>query len=298
MEELVRLVEEETVIGCDLQAFLGKVLSDGLSGPPGGWTEHERKKYLHGHLVDELHRLFSEKVGLKAGFMEKHFSFPAVLRKNLPHWNHAIEEASRSPDSCRLDNLKEKLRATLGVDPGMLELVPNGNPPLPPLEELLAGIAASLVATCVPWWSVGNSTWKKSLVFLPYEPGRNDEMRVKRACERMGGGGLKSFGLFGPGLGGTPFAYLAYAEEEVDARGRNREETVLPHPLDRVHSLDGWRKPEVKKWLRLAEREDGASLFAAGPGNPGLGYVSPLFVRDKALSYYRWKPWADGGDGA
>ena len=40
-----------------------------------------------------------------------------------------------------------------------------------------------------------------------------------------------------------------------------------------------------------AERKDGKSIFDRDPILGGLGYVSPIYVRNRAISETRWKPW-------
>ena len=164
---------------------------------------------------------------------------------------------------------------------------------MPPARELLATIAVSMAATCVPWWMVDLEArhGHSAMVFVPFAPDSKDEERMCWASRLMDMSHLDIFGL-GTGLRGgegTPFACVAYAEEGLDY-GVGDE---YSHPLDHVRSLDDWKNPKVRRWLQLAEREDGASIFSEEDGNPGLGYVSPWFVRDRAMSSHRWKPWAE-----
>jgi hypothetical protein len=64
------------------------------------------------------------------------------------------------------------------------------------------------------------------------------------------------------------------------------------HLLDKVESLKYYQEyADVNAWMRKAERDDGESIFTTENHNKGIGYVSPLYVRDKMLSGYRWRPW-------
>ncbi|MBR6021610.1 MAG: TIR domain-containing protein [Kiritimatiellae bacterium] len=288
-EEVERIVAGEMIAGRKLRAWFDRVWTDGTLEALAEERDGARKEAVG----KELRETIRVAVGLPTWFMENHFSFPAVLAKNLPYWNRVLEDAWNGSDSWRWEELAEKFRATLGETSEPNSRFQDGPPQLPPARELLATIAVSMAATCVPWWMVDLEArhGHSAMVFVPFAPDSKDEERMCWASRLMDMSHLDIFGL-GTGLRGgegTPFACVAYAEEGLDY-GVGDE---YSHPLDHVRSLDDWKNPKVRRWLQLAEREDGASIFSEEDGNPGLGYVSPWFVRDRAMSSHRWKPWAE-----
>jgi len=63
------------------------------------------------------------------------------------------------------------------------------------------------------------------------------------------------------------------------------------HLLDKIESLKYYNDADVNAWMQMAERDDGESIFTTDNHNKGIGYLSPLYIREKALSGYRWRPW-------
>ena len=47
----------------------------------------------------------------------------------------------------------------------------------------------------------------------------------------------------------------------------------------------------MNSWLQKAERDDGESIFTTENHNKGIGFLSPLYIRNKMLAGYRWRPW-------
>jgi hypothetical protein len=58
-------------------------------------------------------------------------------------------------------------------------------------------------------------------------------------------------------------------------------------------TFDYWRGPEIQRWLQMVEDPEGASVFCTDDDSIGLGYISPLYVRDQHWASRRWRPWFD-----
>ena len=235
------------------------VVGDGLEAFVDGAVEDGSFEALavandvetHRRFVNDLMALTRTNVGLRENFMERNFSFDKTLARNREEWNRAI--AAAAGDGGRLAKLKDMFQYTLGAEPAGNPHSPAAPLALPPVEELRQTIAASLSGVCVPWWIVDAQDLSEN----------RDEISLLL----------------------SPFGYLAFASEGV------RPADAGKHPLDAVESLKYHQAPDVDAWLQKAERDDGESVFTTEGRGRGLGYVSPVYVRERALADRRWRPW-------
>ncbi len=118
---------------------------------------------------------------------------------------------------------------------------------------------------------------------------------AKRFEER---GHFKAVKTHSRSVRGNPFAMVAYAQ-------RSFPDGTEPggEGLNRISSLDYHKDPDIAKWLQACEDVDGRSLFANRSSglhdvqhSYGLGFSSPIFVRNKSLRNVRWRPWALHGE--
>ena len=278
--EVEELAAREVVVG---ERFIDRI-ARALDFAAGG------EEAAEGSLARVLTDAARAEVHLRPEFLEDHYTFLQVLENNLPYWNRAIAEAEG--DSLRWNQLFEGFRVTLGVEPQYDKC--SRECKLPSVDRLRWTIAASLALGCRPWWWADTcGTERPGLMFVPFKlcldsvaGPESDQFwaREMDSCRWM---------LIGLETGrGSPFAYVAQTEDVLVLT--DAEESEGLHPLDKVRSLDGWRDPEVLKSLRLAERKDGAAIFGQEGCTPGVGYVSPLYVRNERLSGCRWKPWMEG----
>lgn len=252
---------------------LGQALAEATEERIGA----ERLEWMVGNIV-------WKGVGLKKGFMEECYAFKTVLKNNRMYWNRALE-AEDSPDA--REELAERFRATLG-EQAVIGDARSGRACLQPAKQLLGSIAESMASGCRPWWIAGTKKESSGVLFLPVRMTREISDGLDRF--RKAAGPWCRFDIVGSETGwGTPFAYAMQAEEWVREEPENWTKV-----LDKVESLDTWRNPEVLEILSKAERQDGTAVFGRQGCTPGVGYVSPLYVRNGRLSGCRWKPWADG----
>lgn len=283
--ELDGEVGDSIVMGQGLLDFITESVESGrlekLGGDKGG---AERSRFL-----SDLMQRVRQSVSLKDSFMEDHFSFVKVLEGNLPHWNRAIEQAMG--DGVRMNDLKKKFKLTLGAEP--MPDPQNKDAPwkLPPLEMLQRTIAASLASTCAPWWIAETEGAHHSvMMFVPFDLKREGKTKFDEALKReVPHRTVSAFGLTDSKGGATLYSYVAYVNEGILLKADEAERGM--HLLDKVTSLGYWHDPDVMEWLQMAERDDGESIFSQRSGNKGCGYVSPIYVREKKLAGYRWKPW-------
>lgn len=288
-EALERSAAASLRIGQGLTDFISSAVDDGTLEKLGS----ERGGALREKFQKALKEAVRKNVSLSDNFMEENFTFEMVLAANLPHWNQAIADARGN--GVRLNELRKMFRRTLGAEPKPDPQNREAAPRLPEPEELRLTIAASLAGTCSPWWIADTTGAHHSLMmFLPFALTEG----VKTRLEEVGAdvaphAKIRAYGLEA-GRGGTPYSYVAFVNAGV--RLTDDEEAAGKHLLDKVASLDYWQEPDVMEWLTMAENPDGDSVFSTRNGNKGIGFVSPLYVKDKMLSAYRWKPWTQDNE--
>lgn len=277
-EDVERIVGNAMERRVNPKPLAERVLGLAMLGAGEGGRDTER-------LAEEVKRAALEHVALPWAFMEEHYAFLRVLENNLPHWNRAIGAVWGDP--VKRAKLMDRFQVTLGVEPERDELEKTQYE-LPPVDVLCWTVAKSLASVCEPWWMAETGEGaREGVVLVPFRMplgAREATMALEK-----GGGCFEVHGL--ETERGTPFAYVAQAEEGV--RLTKEEEEGGLHPLDKVWSLDVWTESVIRERLQLVEREDGASVFGAEGGTPGEGYVSPLYVRNEKLSGCRWKPWME-----
>ncbi|MBR6022217.1 MAG: hypothetical protein IK066_07345 [Kiritimatiellae bacterium] len=288
-DELAGLGRGAVLCGSGLTEFITKSVDSGRLEALG----EEGNEDLRSRFTRDLVKAVRTNVRLKEGFMADHFTFPMVLAENLKHWNATIADAQG--DGVRMQRLCDMFLQTLGTVPRIDEQDPEAGPKLPDVEEVRLRIAASLAAKCSPWWIADTDQAKHAAtVYVPFASGSQAKdgdslkkiqdsdllKKVKKAVAEHADFKLAR---------GTPYAYVSFVWAGLKLK--EDEERRGVHLLDKVTSLGYYGDPDVMRWMRMAESEDGESIFLTRNGNKGIGYVSPIYVKDKKLSGYRWKPW-------
>lgn len=256
----------------------------------------------------ELATVVRENVFLADGFVDKHFSFLAVLTRNRDYWNAEYERQTGSIlQTAQMDEFFYKMIGTPSVSVGYLT---RGLPPVDVLKY-------TIVDTFPPRAKTGMELDRnpscevrsRMTVWVPFKVSSTEVPETIRKLGRKPNGDrhfeVKDLG----NPASSPFAYYALVETSVVySRVRNRPvpDPTVPsdpsaslghsrpfHPFDAFPALEYYREPDVLSKLMETEREDGKTIFDDASILGGLGYVSPWFVRNPAVSAKRWKPWAD-----
>ena len=248
------------------------------------------------HLPKELATLISANVHLadKVGnetFMDAHFSFDEVLKKNIKCWNILLQESG----STDLANLKDRFRDFLGVDD---EDYDEDN--CLDKETLLKKIVFSLVKSCKPWIQVvPNSKLSESLdctILLPQKIDNPAELANEIKRTETHNNVSMSANIKCPGNNenalNLPSDRIVVFNAEV-----LQDENFAP--MDKIQNLTFWNKDSaVNALLVLAEgpREGETAWFKFEDGSwiekqRGMAYVSPIFETGGPLESFRWHPW-------
>ncbi|MBO7448170.1 hypothetical protein J6U78_07540 [bacterium] len=280
-DELEKSVKESIIIGDGIVDFISQAVDNGTLEKLGS-DSGVQKVFIEG-----LINATKSNVKLSDDFMMKHFTFEKILEKNRKYWNDAI--AAAQLDGARKSELNRKFVITLGTAP-IADIKNPQNPPLlPSVEALRITISTSIVSVCAPWWIAETTGARRSvMLFVPFasvnrnslesdiqENAPHTNVSVKDLSIAMGGA--------------TPFSYVAFVSEGITL---NENDLIQrKHLLDKITSLKYYSKADVNAWLHKAENNEGESIFTTENHNKGIGYPSPVFVKDKKLSSYRWKPW-------
>lgn len=283
----------------ELMSFISSAVKGGLLEALAGGSDRAKAK-ARKSFVDELTEVARGAVRLSDSFMERHFTFERILDRNREFWNEAYNKAAGS--KAKTDHLDSLFLRTLGTKPQKDPKHLNDPATLPPTEELLQSVGTSLVSTCAPWWDADTEGAHHSiLLFVPFDLSSKKEAFKKFIAEKAAHvEKVSPYGTNDVNSGVTPFGYVAFSAAGVklteDEASRNKELENEPEKqtflFDKIGSLaNDCADPDVSTWLRKAEDPDGESIFSEENYNKGIGYVSPMFVHDKKLSAYRWKPW-------
>lgn len=283
--EAEALVADSIMLGDGMEDFIGKSIEDGSLEKLAVSNDGSVRNQFIGALMDKTRA----SVSLSENFLERHFTFDKVLAHNREYWNKAVAAAMGS--GVRLTELKDMFDRTLGAELEQDKRNRSAPLTLPPVEVLRKTIAASLASTCAPWWIADTDGAHHSIMmFLPFDCGSDADKITNFISERAPHAKVQPFGLDTAKGGGSPFSYLAFVSEGVKLTDVEKEKGM--HLLDKIESLKYYQEhADVNAWMRKAERDDGESIFTTENHNKGIGYVSPLYVRDKMLSGYRWRPW-------
>lgn len=286
--ELESSVAESIYIDDDMGVFIDEAVEDGTLEKLG--SDKERDRGARSRFLKSLIQATRDNVSLSDEFMEEHFTFEKVLARNRVFWNGAYAAAQGS--GIRRSQLEEKFMVTLGAVPEKDPNNPKAPPQLPETDKLMYSIAASLASTCAPWWiTKTNGHSHGVMLFVPFDCNKNRVKFESHLKENAPHVTFQAFGTTDSKGGVTPFSFVAFVSEGI--RLSEPEKKAGTHLLDKVTSLDYFKQPDVKKWLMMAEDPAGESIFTTENDNKGIGFISPLFVRDKQLSSYRWKPWTE-----
>ncbi len=278
------LVTDSVRIGDGMEDFIGRSIEDGSLEKLAVASDGAAHRKFVANLMDHTRA----SVSLSGDFLLNHFTFEKILAHNREYWNKAVEMAMGS--GVRLSKLKDMFFRTLGAE---LEVDKHNRAApltLPPVEELRKSIAASMASTCAPWWIADTDGAHHSIMmFLPFDCADSANEITTFISERAPYAKVQPFGLDNAKGSVTPFSYLAFVSEGVKLTAVEKAKGM--HLLDKIESLRYYQDADVNTWMQKAERADGESIFTTENHNKGIGYLSPLYIRDKMLAGYRWCPW-------
>ena len=228
-----------------------------------------------------------------------------VLESNRIYWNEEIKRQQGSNDS--MGEIGDFFRRMLGV-----ELIRDWDHSckLPDVDEIkytIVGTLSHCSAACNDLdWDVGAQSVEMT-VWVPFAI-NEDGWKVR---EHGYGKYISKVGSFTVHDITNPtssfYAYfsrtnffiitsgepVAWKRRRGDAGPVLHEESEVRtvHLFDVFRSLRYYMEPDIAEKLMETEREDGKSIFDKDPSLGGLGYPSPIYVRDAKLSALRWKPW-------
>ncbi len=257
-----------------------KILSTVLQGDFGPDAFDARD-----NLARELEQTIRDEVHIENydRFIEESFAIRKVVEDLRRAWREQFRTARNDRD--KLNNLMEHFQEFFGVMP-----VRDGDDyNLPETDDFMLQMAASLAATCKPFWQLRNNrdADHKVSLFLPPSAGTADRSQAKAKVEQCLGEGVEvdlpvDRGLKDPRgeVRFNPFIILAYSTEGMG-------------DINQIVSLDYWKEDaRVLRWVQRCEDPEGESIFNQADDNKGIGYIDPLYVRNSQISALRWKPWA------
>ena len=253
---------------------------------------------------------------LKDNFIADNFSFMAVLERNRTYWN---EEAKRhTGNSDTLDKLSDFFYRMLGTG-----FVWNGHelrsPVLPPVKVLKYSIIATFHYYARPDVRASEEAQvrEEMTVFVPFKEDGEWKINKQEIGGRIGSLSCELIDVDDPAS--SIFSYTALVDVTIappvhhsrpidipdgsvpqknveSGRRHGKVKRARLHPFDMISALNYYCDGDVMAKLIEAERKDGKSIFDSDPILGGLGYVSPIYVRNRAMSEARWKPWMSAED--
>ena len=276
-------------------------------GDAVGADSNERKRDLRRLLNKSVETLASELV-LKQDFYVSSFGFFGVTRSLIQEWGKEFRRRAGSEQDT--EKLKSAFRVYFGCDypfdkDGVVEA--KGKDLDAETVRVCQCMAVELASRCDVLFhkklkagstGVGDS----ASVVLPAQDRFEGDFVKGAIAYGIESGRFPGPGFFKPcvthkkGAHGNPFTMVAYAQLAFNWKGDQGK------GLNEVASLAYYKDPDTAKWLAACEDEKGLSVFAQDPdvlpnadSSYGLGYSSPIFVREKLLRELRWRPWAHQG---
>lgn len=298
--EVEALIANSVTVDDGVEKFLSKAISAGTDGKSGALLALTGEGGVDSDLLqefqDNLISTIKANVRLPDDFMVSNFSFMKVLERNRKAWNARLQALSGS--TTKYASFCQKLQLFTGADPVRH---PNAKfMELPPVETLLEKMAISLASTTTPYWLIEHDADVRHevKVFLPVaeaavKSSSSMEAHIKGAIDYAN---VEPYFQSKKNAGASPFMLCTFAIESL--MQEENEIGAGRRLLDKVHSFIYRTEPLVEKMLLKAESRDGDSIFDYTNGNKGIGFVSPIYVRNEKLRELRWKPWVKSDDSA
>ncbi|MDB4736199.1 tubulin-like doman-containing protein [Planctomycetota bacterium] len=247
-----------------------------------------------------LEACLKKQVNAQPAAIEKSFSLRGVADDHARAWENRFHGLVNDPDT--FENLAHEFSQFYGFRPERpadgqerFSLFPESMRTGSSGEELLLRMGVDLAAHCHSYWTVnesGNDMGHEEInLFLPSmsDSGKSSsDERFKDAAsayyaDLVDGTSKRPFHA---ALSGNKYVAVAYAASGTDS-------------FDAVQSFAYWREDSrVTKNLQEAEKTDGDLIFDDAQSNGGLGFTSPIYVRDQQIAENRWRPWFKPSDGA
>ncbi|MFM8892646.1 MAG: hypothetical protein ACKOTB_13680, partial [Planctomycetia bacterium] len=246
-------------------------------------------------------------------FYVDQFGFYAVVRDNVRNWGQEL--AKRSGAELAVTKLFTAFKVLFGRDyprdkKDGVAIQFSGDELKQFAENVCRSMAITLGNRCdVLFQFRQDQTVERRddvvAVVLPAEERFNPEFKERTEKEAIDlglfsrPGSFSVFPTFGHSAGSNPFLMLAYAQANfpnwtaADEKG-----------LDLVSSLSYFQDRDTIRWMEACEDADGQSVFTydnsvlpEAQESFGLGFTSPVFVRNEQLRNLRWRPWSRQNEG-
>lgn len=278
-----------------------------LQGDVAGADQNERNRDLK-RLIEKGIGVLSGELVLKQDFYVSQFGFYGVIKNLIVDWGKNFRKRAGSEQDTVIMN--RAFRVLFGTDykrdgDGVLGFM--GDELDAETRRVCQCIAVELANRCDVLFhqklSAGQvDTPDQASVILPGQENFNEAFISETATYATDAKRFPRAGFFKPirtfdkGRIGNPFGMVAYAQLSFNWRGEKGK------GLDTVASLGYYKDPNVSKWLNACEDKNGLSVFCHDPeelpqadSSYGLGYTSPIFVKNDHLRELRWRPWASHG---
>lgn len=244
---------------------------------------------------------------LPPDFYERHFGFFETVRELIASWGRKMLERAGSPQDI------SKLRQAFDIQFGLPYPDSMGGQPKQMTEselrtfaeEACTQMAVRLGGRCDPLFEQRfdegeRPRYDRVIVVLPTEEIFDDQFAEKVNAAATGnqqfaiGGVFKACPTYKRFDTGNPYMMIGYATQYFADWERD-------DGINRIASLGYFQDADTMRWLKACEDPNGASVFLDvenfelphSRSTYGLGFISPIFVRNPHLRERRWSPWDD-----
>lgn len=243
----------------------------------------------------DLETLIRRSVSCSPADVKRHFAIRSVAKAHHDAWFEVFDGLRGNEDE--FNNLALRFSQFYGfkpVNPGSSDrdffLFPDSMVTEDAGDELLVRLGRTVALHCQPYWVAhldeGAETHRQLRLFLPSRDGASEgsSSRYRESVESLCNAGQQGGARVNVQISGNPFVVVAYSQSGVSS-------------FDAVESFNYWKEESaVAENLRRAEKPDGEIVFDDSSTNGGLGYTSPIFVKDEIIAANRWRPWFQPGE--
>ncbi|TWT89483.1 tubulin-like doman-containing protein [Stieleria varia] len=225
---------------------------------------------------DRLVAEVTQVVRVNDDFMPREFALRKVAYDLAKAWCKRLDGAVSSDERNYLTDL---CYATLGFKPQTQKSRDEIQHVLPTEEDIIHYLAAATAKNCKPYWQIRSDAlvhpFSVSLFFVTDLS--EDESKAKLQpllTDRPVNIDVNARTNNDQHSGHNPYVLLAYSNEGIDS-------------LEPIQSARYHEEENIETLIKQTENPSGDTIFQRG-----IGYTSPIFVTEPAISSKRWKPWA------
>lgn len=272
----------------------------------------ERARNLR-HIVEKGIGKMAGNLVVPRKFYADHFGFFAVIRDNVQHWGKEL--AARAGSEQVVERLYTAFKVVFGCDyprdkKDNVAIQHTGDALTKFAEDVCRSTAIALGNRCdVLFQCRRDQTIQRQddvvSVVLPAEERFDEDFKTRTEAEAIARHLFSRPGAFtvhptvGKSAGTNPFLMIAYAQENFPNWTAADEQG-----LDMISSLSYFQDRDTIRWMEACEDENGLSVFTydnsvlpSAQESFGLGFTSPVFVRNEQLRNRRWRPWSRQNEG-